>query len=108
MRALIGRSSRKDLRLLWRDRAGLIFLTIAPMMVITVAGFSLANLYGADPTGQTAYDFPSSTRTAARLAQRSASASGARTEAVHASSRVAEPRRGRARWCATSAPARRW
>ncbi len=49
---------RKDLRLLWRDRAGLIFLTVAPILVITVAGFSLANLYGADPTGQTAYDFP--------------------------------------------------
>lgn len=48
----------KDLRLLWRDRAGLVFLTIAPIVVICVAGFSLANLYGADPTGQTAYDFP--------------------------------------------------
>jgi ABC-type multidrug transport system permease subunit len=48
----------KDLRLLWRDKAGLIFLVLAPIMVITVAGFSLANLYGADPTGQTAYDFP--------------------------------------------------
>ena len=47
----------KDLRLLWRDKAGLIFLTLAPIMVITVAGFSLANLYGADPTGQTAYEF---------------------------------------------------
>lgn len=49
---------RKDLRLLWRDRAGLVFLMIAPLLVITVAGFSLANLYGADPTGQTAYEFP--------------------------------------------------
>lgn len=48
----------KDLRLLWRDKAGLIFLTIAPIVVICVAGFSLANLYGADPTGQTAYDLP--------------------------------------------------
>jgi ABC-type multidrug transport system permease subunit len=48
----------KDLRLLWRDRAGLIFLTLAPIVVITVAGFSLANLYGADPTGQTAYELP--------------------------------------------------
>ena len=48
----------KDLRLLWRDRAGLVFLMLAPVLVITVAGFSLANLYGADPTGQTAYDFP--------------------------------------------------
>jgi ABC-type multidrug transport system permease subunit len=48
----------KDLRLLARDRAGLIFLTLAPIVVICIAGFSLANLYGADPTGQTAYDFP--------------------------------------------------
>ena len=48
----------KDLRLLWRDRAGLIFLSVAPIVVICVAGFSLANLYGADPTGQTAYEFP--------------------------------------------------
>ncbi|HSP98735.1 MAG TPA: ABC transporter permease [Candidatus Dormibacteraeota bacterium] len=48
----------KDLRLLWRDRTGLIFLTLAPIVVICVAGFSLANLYGADPTGQTAYEFP--------------------------------------------------
>jgi ABC-type multidrug transport system permease subunit len=48
----------KDLRLLWRDKAGLIFLTLAPIVVITVAGFSLANLYGADPTGQTAYELP--------------------------------------------------
>jgi ABC-type multidrug transport system permease subunit len=49
---------RKDLLLLWRDRAGLIFLTLAPLVVICVAGFSLANLYGADPTGQTAYLLP--------------------------------------------------
>lgn len=47
----------KDLRLLRRDTAGLIFLTLAPIVVITVAGFSLASLYGSDPTGQTAYDF---------------------------------------------------
>ena len=48
----------KDLRLLWRDKVGLVFLVLAPIMVMTVAGFSLANLYGADPTGQTAYEFP--------------------------------------------------
>jgi ABC-type multidrug transport system permease subunit len=60
----------KDLRLLWRDRAGLIFLTIAPVMVITVAGFSLANLYGADPTGQTAYEFPFADEDGSPLAQR--------------------------------------
>src|SRR5215510_1593012 len=48
----------KDLRLLWRDRVGLVFLALAPLAVITVAGLSLANLYGADPTGQTAYELP--------------------------------------------------
>src|SRR5262245_1092949 len=48
----------KDLRLLWRDRVGLTFLALAPVAVITVAGLSLANLYGADPTGQTAYQLP--------------------------------------------------
>jgi ABC-type Na+ efflux pump permease subunit len=49
---------QKDLRLLLRDRAALVFIAIAPVIVISVAGFSLANFYGADPTGQTAYDFP--------------------------------------------------
>jgi ABC-type multidrug transport system permease subunit len=48
----------KDLRLLWRDRVGLVFLALAPLAVITVAGLSLSNLYGADPTGQTAYELP--------------------------------------------------
>ncbi|HET7923732.1 MAG TPA: ABC transporter permease [Rhodanobacteraceae bacterium] len=48
----------KDLRLLLRDRTALLFLTLAPIVVIAVAGFSLANLYGADPAGQTAYDLP--------------------------------------------------
>jgi len=48
----------KDLRLLWRDRAGLVFLGLAPIVVITVAGLSLANLYGSDPTGQSAYELP--------------------------------------------------
>lgn len=60
---------RKDLRLLWRDRAGLMFLLVAPLIVITVAGFSLANLYGADPTGQTAYDFPLVDEDGGKLAQ---------------------------------------
>jgi ABC-type multidrug transport system permease subunit len=48
----------KDFRLLARDRVGLIFLTVAPLIVITVAGFSLASLYGADPRGETAYVLP--------------------------------------------------
>jgi ABC-type multidrug transport system permease subunit len=37
----------KDFRLLLRDRVGLVFMTLAPVVVITVAGLSLANLYGA-------------------------------------------------------------
>ena len=41
----------KDLRLLARDVVGLIFLTLAPIVVITVAGLSLATLYGAEPRG---------------------------------------------------------
>ncbi|MGH7818811.1 MAG: ABC transporter permease, partial [Candidatus Binatia bacterium] len=48
----------KDFRLLLRDHVGLVFLTIAPIVVITVAGFSLASLYGADPRGATAYLLP--------------------------------------------------
>jgi ABC-type multidrug transport system permease subunit len=48
----------KDLRLIARDRVGLVFLTVAPIVVITVAGLSLASLYGADPYGQTAYVLP--------------------------------------------------
>ncbi len=59
----------KDLRLLWRDRAGLMFILVAPLIVISVAGFSLANLYGADPTGQTAYEFPLVDEDGSRLAQ---------------------------------------
>jgi ABC-type multidrug transport system permease subunit len=49
---------RKDFRLLLRDRVGLVFLTVAPIIVITVAGFSLATLYGAGPRGETAYVLP--------------------------------------------------
>ncbi|MEA2627144.1 MAG: linearmycin/streptolysin transport system permease protein [Candidatus Binatota bacterium] len=44
---------RKDLLLLLRDRPALIFLTIAPIVVITVAGFSLASLYGSSAQGST-------------------------------------------------------
>ncbi len=49
---------QKDLRLLLRDRAGLVFLTVAPIVVITVAGLSLASLYGESPTGTSAYVLP--------------------------------------------------
>jgi ABC-type multidrug transport system permease subunit len=47
----------KDLRLLLRDRAALLFLTIAPIVVMSVAGFSLASLYGAGPS-DAAYELP--------------------------------------------------
>jgi ABC-type multidrug transport system permease subunit len=39
----------KDFRLLARDRVGLVFLTLAPIVVIAVAGLSLASLYGPGP-----------------------------------------------------------
>ena len=39
----------KDVRLLVRDRVGLAFLTIAPLIVMSVAGFSLSTLFGGAP-----------------------------------------------------------
>ena len=48
----------KDLRLLARDGVGLVFLTLAPIVVISVAGLSLATLYGAEPRGGTAPVLP--------------------------------------------------
>ena len=39
----------KDMRLLVRDRVGLVFLTIAPLIVMSVAGFSLSTLFGGAP-----------------------------------------------------------
>ena len=91
----------KDLRLLWRDRAGLVFLTLAPIVVITVAGFSLANLYGADPTGQTAYEFPIADEDGSALAheihERLAREAGVRLRPVESRSDVeARVRRKRA------------
>ena len=47
----------KDFRLLLRDRVGLVFMTLAPVVVITVAGLSLANLYGANG-GTSAFVLP--------------------------------------------------
>ncbi len=54
----LGAAIAKDLRLLVRDRAGLVFLAIAPIVVITVAGFSLASLYGTSARGTAPYDLP--------------------------------------------------
>ncbi len=66
----------KDLQLLARDRAGLVFLTLAPIAVITVAGLSLASLYGADPRGQTAYRLPIADEDGGRIGRAFADALG--------------------------------
>lgn len=58
MLSALASAIRKDFRLLLRDRVGLVFLTVAPIIVITVAGFSLASLYGAGPQGETGYVLP--------------------------------------------------
>ena len=51
MLAALRAALAKDLRLLIRDRAGLVFLSVAPVVVISVAGFSLAGLFGAPISG---------------------------------------------------------
>src|SRR5262249_62258514 len=51
MLGVFGAALAKDFRLVARDRVGLVFLTIAPMVVITVAGLSLAQLYDVGPRG---------------------------------------------------------
>ena len=66
LRAL-GAAIAKDLRLLGRDRAGLVFLSLAPVLVITVAGFSLAGLFGAAPGGTSAYVLPVADEDGGRL-----------------------------------------
>lgn len=45
----------KDLRLLGRDPVELVFLTLAPLVVITITGFALASLYGAGTLGKNSY-----------------------------------------------------
>jgi ABC-type multidrug transport system permease subunit len=48
----------KDVRLLWRDKVGLVFLTIAPLIVMSVAGASLSTLFGGMPQGDARYVLP--------------------------------------------------
>jgi ABC-type multidrug transport system permease subunit len=43
---------RNEFRLLASDRAALFMLGLAPLVIITVAGFSLGNLYGVQPGAQ--------------------------------------------------------
>jgi ABC-type multidrug transport system permease subunit len=49
MHGAFGAALGKDLRLLRRDRVGLVFLALAPIVVITVSGLSLSALYGGPP-----------------------------------------------------------
>jgi len=67
MLAALGAAIAKDLRLLARDRASLVFLALAPVVVITVAGFSLAGLFGAPPGGARAYVLPVADEDGGRL-----------------------------------------
>ncbi|HEX7061166.1 MAG TPA: ABC transporter permease [Woeseiaceae bacterium] len=60
----------KDIRLLLRDRPALIFILVAPIIVICVAGFSLASLYGTTPAGGTAYVLPIVDEDGGELARR--------------------------------------
>src|SRR5260221_8356926 len=48
----------KDFRLLLRDKVGLIFLTIAQLIVMSVAGFSLSTMFGGAPQGDARYVLP--------------------------------------------------
>jgi ABC-type multidrug transport system permease subunit len=49
MLGAFGAALGKDLRLLRRDRVGLVFLVLAPIVVISVSGLSLSALYGGPP-----------------------------------------------------------
>src|SRR5262245_21888671 len=51
MLGAFGAALAKDFRLVARDRVGLVFLGLAPMVVIAVAGLSLARLYDVGPHG---------------------------------------------------------
>ena len=48
----------KDLRLLARDRVALLFLVLAPIVVISVAGFSLSTFYGSRGGSETEFLLP--------------------------------------------------
>ncbi len=48
----------KDLRLLARDRVSILFLVLAPVVVISVAGFSLSTFYGSRGGSETEFLLP--------------------------------------------------
>jgi ABC-type multidrug transport system permease subunit len=59
----------KDARLLLRDKVGLVFLTIAPLIVMSVAGFSLSTLFGGAPQGDARYVLPIADEDGGRVAR---------------------------------------
>ena len=59
----------KDARLLLRDKVGLVFLTIAPLIVMSVAGFSLSTLFGGSPQGDARYVLPVADEDGGRVAR---------------------------------------
>jgi len=59
----------KDARLLLRDKVGLVFLTIAPLIVMSVAGFSLSTLFGGAPQGDARYLLPVADEDGGRIAR---------------------------------------
>lgn len=67
----------KDVRLLLRDKVGLVFLTIAPLIVMSVAGFSLSTLFGGAPQGDARYVLPVADEDGGRVADALREAVGA-------------------------------
>ena len=95
----------KDLRLLTRDKVGLVFLTIAPLIVMSVAGFSLSTLFGSAPQGDTRYVL--ARRRRRRRPCRIGAARWARRRLRRSSSARCRAAKRRWRWCDRAPAARR-
>ena len=87
----------KDARLLLRDKVGLVFLTIAPLIVMSVAGFSLSTLFGGAPQGDARYVLPVADEDGGRVAHMIGDLAGAPVAAWarrHAALRLDTGQRG--------------
>ncbi|HXV60400.1 MAG TPA: ABC transporter permease [Vicinamibacteria bacterium] len=67
----------KDIRLLLRDRWALLFLLLAPLVVISVAGFSLSTFYGDREQSENVFLLPVADRDGGGVAERLVSSLGA-------------------------------
>ena len=95
LRALVA-AVVKDFRLLLRDKVGLIFLTIAPLIVMSVAGFSLSTLFGGAPQGDARYVLPVVDEDGGDVAARAARRARRRRRGIeHARGRQLARRRSR-------------